>query len=405
MPTWRQFVRPQDLVWLLLFTGLGFFSPDRSPLALTLLVGLGIAQVFERRLGAVTSVVVKLILCYLLIGYSGGVNSSFYPILLLPVISAATHFGLLGTAIVTLAACAEYLSFLLYLDWENAYLPMDQVNELALRELMLPVVAFLTNQLAESNRDEAKKAQAAADQLAEANRHLQEAEAAVRRADRLAALGQLTAGLAHELRNPLGTMKTSAEMLSRTVSSENAVAREMATYISEEVDRTNSLITRFLEFARPQPLRLESADVPGMLDAAIARFEREYTNTGASVFKNYAPDAPLARMDTEWMERVIINLLANAAQASATGSVITIKTRRTEGDQPRVEISVIDRGSGIQAKDLENVFNPFFTTKTNGVGLGLAICNKVVHEHGGEIAVESAVGEGSVFRIYLPVSQ
>jgi signal transduction histidine kinase len=271
---------------------------------------------------------------------------------------------------------------------------------------MLPVVGFLTNQLAEANRDQARKAQAAADQLALANRNLQEAEAAVRRADRLAALGQLTAGLAHELRNPLGTMKTSAEMLARTVSEENAVAREMAGYIAEEVDRTNSLITRFLEFARPQHLRLEQSSVPAMLDTAIARFERESNGSGHfSVFKNYSPDAPVARMDTEWMERVVVNLLANAAQASVAGAVITVKTRRVESQAPRVEISVIDRGTGIELKNLESIFNPFFTTKPEGVGLGLAICNKIVHEHGGEITVESTPGEGSVFRVYLPVSE
>ena len=97
----------------------------------------------------------------------------------------------------------------------------------------------------------------------------------MRRSERLAALGQLTAGLAHELRNPLGTMKTSAELLARNVAKENEIAREMAGYIKEEVDRTNSLITRFLDFARPQHLRLETGDLAALLDRVIERFERE----------------------------------------------------------------------------------------------------------------------------------
>jgi len=395
-------------VWLFLFTALAVFSPDRSPLSLTLLAALGVVQVIEPRLGAIASVVLKLGLCYLLLGFSDGVNSSFYPILLLPVISGATHFGWIGMAVVTLAACAEYLSFLLFLDSAHQFIPEDQINELILRTLLLPVIGFLTNQLAEANRNEARKLQATADQLADANRHLQEAEAAVRRADRLAALGQLTAGLAHELRNPLGTMKTSAEMLVRTVSKESDVAREMASYISEEVDLTNSLITRFLEFARPQHLRLEASNVHAMLDAAITRFEREYSGPQPrpSVFKNYSPDVPRARMDPQWLEHVLVNLLSNAAQASPPGAVVTVKTRRAETEhQPRVEISVIDRGSGIQPKDLESIFNPFFTTKPEGVGLGLAICNKIVDEHGGQITVESTPGEGSVFRVYLPVAE
>jgi signal transduction histidine kinase len=229
---------------------------------------------------------------------------------------------------------------------------------------------------------------------------LAEAEAQVRRADRLAALGQLTAGLAHELRNPLGTIKTSAEMLSRTVERESAVAREMAAYIAEEVDRTNSLITRFLDFARPQPLRPVKTGVHAMLDAAIARFEKD--PRARRVFKNYAPEVGAAPLDAELMERVILNLLTNAAQASAPDGVITVKTRLAG---PSVEIAVIDRGAGIEAKNLEAIFNPFFTTKPDGVGMGLPICSKIVSEHGGEIAVESALGEGSVFRVFLPVGE
>ena len=121
--------------------------------------------------------------------------------------------------------------------------------------------ASLTHQLAKAKREEAIKYQRAAEQLAAANQSLKEAQAEVRRAERLAALGQLTAGLAHELRNPLGTMKTSAELLARNVAKENEIAREMAGYIQDEVDRTNSLITRFLDFARPQHLKLDKGDL------------------------------------------------------------------------------------------------------------------------------------------------
>src|SRR6266852_4678433 len=145
------------------------YTPDRSPLSVTILAALGIVQVVEPRLGAVTSVVLKLILCYLLIGFSGGVNSSFYPILLLPVISGATHFGWIGMGLVTLAASAEYVSYLLFLDWTNQFIPEDQVNELILRTLLLPVVGFLINQLAEASRNETRKLQATAHELAEAN--------------------------------------------------------------------------------------------------------------------------------------------------------------------------------------------------------------------------------------------
>lgn len=404
MPSaWRRYARPQDFVWLLLFSALAVFSPERDPTVLTLLVALGIVQVIEPRIGAIPSILLKLALCYVLIGYSGGLNSSFYLILLLPVISAATNFGLAGAALVSLVACTEYVSFLFFLT-EDQYIPADEVRELILRVLFLPVVGYLTQELAEANRAEARKAQAAAEELARTNESLKEAQAQVWRADRLAALGQLTAGLAHELRNPLSTMKTSAEMLSRTVAGENAVAREMAGFISGEVDRTNSLITRFLDFARPQHLKLEPHNLASMLDNVIERFEREKTGGAArvEVYKNYAPDIPELPIDAELMERAILNLLYNAAQASSPGGVVTVKTRRTDST---VEISVIDRGCGIDPENLKSIFNPFYTTKPEGVGFGLAIVSKIVDEHGGQIAVESTPGEGSVFRIELPLAR
>jgi two-component system, NtrC family, sensor histidine kinase HydH len=402
-PAWRRYVRPQDFVWLLFFSALAIFSPEYHPGALIALLALGVVQVLEPRLGPVRSVVLKLALCYPLIGYSYGISSSFYLVLFLPVISAATSFGLVGTTVSSLAACALYLSFLFFLGPEYE---IDDVGELILRVLFLPVVGFLTNQLAQANRDEARKSQAAAEKLAEANRHLEEAEAQVRRTDRLAALGQLTAGLAHELRNPLGTMKTSAELLERKVSADNEIAREMAGYIRQEVDRINSLITRFLDFARPRNLRLEKTDLHAMLDHAIELFDREKTGASITVFKNYSPDVPPIRVEAELMEHVIMNLLSNAAQASPPGAVVTVKTRLADTAEGRMaEIAVIDRGSGIDPKHLESIFNPFFTTKAEGVGLGLAIVSKIVDEHGGQITVESTLGEGSVFRVYLPVAE
>ncbi len=391
MPRPWSYVRPQDFVWLGFFGALAAFSPARGPMVTALLAALCIVQVLETRIEAVLSVSLKLAICYPLLYVGGGLGSSFYLVLFLPVITAATCFGLGGTAVTTLAACGIYLSFLGLLESRDQYVPMDQIGELVLRVLFLPVVGFLTNQLAQENRTETKK-------LAAANESLKNAEADVRRADRLAALGQLTAGLAHELRNPLATMRSSAEMLTRLVAPENEIAKEMASNIKEEVDRTGSLITRFLDFARPKPLQLETGDLHAMLDRAIDRFQK--SGPAVSIFKNYSPDVPPLRLDGAMMEQVILNLLTNAAQASPAGSVVTVKTQREGG---AVWLSVIDRGSGIDAKNLENIFNPFFTTKPEGVGLGLAVVSKIVEDHGGEISVDSTPGEGSVFLIRLPM--
>lgn len=357
--------------------------------------------VLQSRRGKVLWIILKLALGYLLVGYTGGVTSSYYLILLLPVISAATSLGVAGTLLFTVLACATYVSFLFFVDFSHYEIDPDQVNVLLLRLLLLAMAANAVNMLAEALRVQSEKNRAVADQLADANRSLREAEEAVRRSDRLAALGQLSAGLAHELRNPLGTIKASAEMLSRVIASGNAgeVAREMAGFISTEVDRTNSLVTRFLEFARPLQLKLAAADLSAVIDRAIALVEREPANQAVSIYRNYSPDLPPFTFDPELIERVFYNLILNAAQATAPGGAITVKTRLLGGT---AEAAVIDRGEGIPPRIREQIFNPFFTTKPQGVGLGLAIVAKIVDEHGGRITVESEPGKGSVFLVYLP---
>jgi signal transduction histidine kinase len=392
---------------LALFAALAASSPTRRTAEIPLLTALALVQLVESRIGffstsrgSVAANLLKLFLGYLLIGYSGSITSSYYPVLVLPVISAAATLGVIGTAVFTLLACGSYLSFLLYIDWTYYFLPSDQMRELGLRATFLAIVGFLAYRVAEAKGEEAHRYQVTAQQLASANRSLKEAEAAVSRSERLAALGQLSAGLAHELRNPLGTIRASAEMLRKNIPAENSVANELAGFISSEVDRTNSLVTRFLEFAKPLALRLHKADLTEVLDRAVTRFQRSPAAVRVSIYKNYSPDIPPFPLDVELMERVIFNLLANAAEASPADGAVTLKTRPVDGT---VEISVIDRGAGIDPKHRESIFNPFFTTKPDGVGLGLAIVSKIVDQHGGKMTVESELGRGSVFRVFLPM--
>ncbi len=173
----------------------------------------------------------------------------------------------------------------------------------------------------------------------------------------------------------------------------------MTDYIREEVDRANSLVTRFLEFARPLPLKPAPTDVHEVIDRAVLQYDRSADRPEVSVYKNYDPAVRPVTMDGEWMERVFYNLLRNAAEASPAGGSVTVKTRPVDGF---VEIAVIDRGTGITAEHRESIFNPFFTTKPNGVGLGLAIVSKIIDEHGGQILVESEPDKGAVFRVLLP---
>jgi signal transduction histidine kinase len=406
-PRWIRAIRPQDFVFCLLFAVLAATSPGLDASEAVLLLALLVWQIAESKVptltakrGRLVSIALKLVLGYLLIGYTGGLNSRYFLVLLLPVVTVATTFGVVAMLLTSLLVVGAYLSFLLYIDWMAYVLGPSEIAELAARLAFLAMAGNLANTVAEDLRRQSERNRRTAEQLADANRHLQEAEEAVRRSDRLAALGQLTAGLAHELRNPLGTIKASAEMLGRNVAAENDLAREMAGFIVTEVDRTNSLVTRFLQFARPLQVRTEQADLSAMLDRAAAEVERETQRV--SIYRNYSPDIPPFEFDAELLERVFYNLLLNAAQASPEGGAVTIKTRAAGGT---VEVAVIDRGSGIGTEHLRNIFNPFFTTKPEGVGLGLAIVSKIVDEHGGKISVESEPGKGSIFRVLLPMAR
>ncbi len=393
-------------MWLSLFGSLAAVSPLKNSAEIEMLAALALLQVIAPRLRGLdtragTAVVIglKLLLGFLLMGVTHSIDSDYALILFLPILSAATTYGTLGTSLVTLLACSAYLVFLPVAQAQGFRLKYEDIQDILLRVLFLPLVAYLTYGLAESNRSEARRAQATADELARANERLLEAEASVRRSERLAALGQLSAGLAHELRNPLSTIRTSAEMLTKRLEGSNAVAQELAGYIASEVDRTNLLVTRFLEFARPLQLRLSQLDIHSLLDEAIVNFEKQDPVHRITIHRAYDPSLPNVQGDATLLERVFFNLIQNAADASPADGVVTVKTRTLDTG---LEVAVIDRGSGIRPEHREQIFNPFFTTKASGVGLGLAIAAKIIDEHGGRIGVQSEPGQGSSFVVQLP---
>lgn len=408
-PGGRSWLRGQDLAWLLLFSALALVSPQATAAEIAILAGLAVVQLIGPRLAALetprarnTLIALKLALGFLLIGVTGGILSSYYPILLLPVVSAATTLGPGGATLVTVLGAAAYLIFLPIAAGFGYPLLPETLREVALRVLFLPLVSFLTYQMAAENREQARRAQRTADDLAEANRKLSEAEEAVRRTERLAALGQLTAGLAHELRNPLGTIRASAEMLGKRVAGNDAIAAELTSYIEGEVDRANTLVGRFLDFARPLSLRKSSVDVNALADRAAEALVREKAERAGRIHKNLDPSVKIVQADPDLLERVLVNLILNALEASPDEATVTVKTRQTA---EAVEITVLDRGQGVAPELREQIFNPFFTTKPTGVGLGLAISARIVGEHGGAIRVDSEPGRGASFTVSLPAAE
>jgi len=398
-------VRISDVLLAILFGALVYKGHGLSQQAL--LLGLAILQLIEGRIrllstprGRMVSVFLQLALGVELIRETNSPNnldSAYYPILLLPVVSTAAYLGVTATVICSVAAVAAYLSFLLFIDWRHYEIPEEAQHVLAIRCLLMAATAVLVNALGAAIRSESARNKATAEKLAIANENLLAAEAAMRRAERLAALGQLTAGLAHELRNPLSSIKGSADLLARTSGERDTMSRELGEIISSEVDRTNLLVTRFLDFARPLEPRREMTDITEVIDSAAKR-------AGVAIVRDYSKDVPGLAIDPALMEQVFINLLSNAAQASGTDESVTVATRLEPGSNDQcVEISVIDQGCGIPPDKIETIFNPFVTTKQDGVGLGLAIVAKIVDGHGGKMTVDSEQGKGSTFRISLPI--
>jgi signal transduction histidine kinase len=230
---------------------------------------------------------------------------------------------------------------------------------------------------------------------------LVETQASLRRSERLAALGQLTAGLAHELRNPLGTIRASAEMLNKKAARDKPeVMSEMAGYIQSEVDRMNSLITSFLNFARPLEVHPAEADLRSVIADVFNQQAELARSRNVALIEEVAANAAVFQFDADLMKVALSNLVQNAIQASAEGQQVKVEVA---GAGSKVLVRVIDQGSGISPQHLESIFNPFFTTKAQGVGLGLAIVAKIVDEHRGAIQPISELGKGTTFELTLPV--
>jgi two-component system sensor histidine kinase PilS (NtrC family) len=233
---------------------------------------------------------------------------------------------------------------------------------------------------------------------------IKQMEERVRIADRLAAVGELAAGLAHEIRNPLASIAGSSQMLreSSPASGESSTLLEI---IGRESERLNGLISDFLAYTGPSDRNTMRLDLGGILrDVAEAVRAGEGREKGVAV--DLSPvQALLVEGDAEQLKQVVWNLVRNAVQATPAGGRVTIEgfERVRHGTRYAVA-SVRDSGDGIPAGNLEKIFNPFFTTKEGGTGLGLSISQRIVHQHKGFIEVRSSPGEGAVFSVFLPAS-
>lgn len=404
-----------DLVWLGFLAALGLLPPLGEIHKQLILVAIGAFQILEHRIlrrvpasrRRIYSVLVKMLLATLLVAHTGvvAIESSYYLIYYLPVVSAAMLFGPWGTLVWTVLASAAYCSFLVPALSEYE-LTLRGAAELAIRILFFFPPAIAVNRFVTESRRQAARYQALAETLSETNRQLAQAQAEARRSERLAALGQLSAGLAHELRNPLGVIKASAETLSNKLNPPDPLTGELAGYISTEVNRLNTLVSRFLNFARPLKLDLRSEDILPLLESALKAVHDRWPEIHIEVERQFAADLPKLSLDRDLCEQVFTNLILNAYEAMPVGGKLRVAVDRARSDGfEGVEIDFQDSGSGIPAELHEQIFNPFFTTKKGGVGLGLSIVAKIVDDHQGWIRVRSEPGRGAGFRVFFPADR
>ncbi|MGC2538278.1 MAG: ATP-binding protein [Candidatus Sulfotelmatobacter sp.] len=407
-----------DVLWLLFLAGLAALPPVLEIHKQLVLLAFGVVQLSEGWLlsktperGAAYIVLLKIALATLLIDHTGevGINSSYSPIFYLPVVTAAEYFSPWATLLWTALASAAYCSYL-YPALQEYEITTEGYGLLAIRILFFFLAAMVVNRFVVENRRQIKRYQELAETLAETNRRLEQAQEQARRSERLAALGQMSAGLAHEIRNPLGVIKGSAEMLHQKLGESNPLASELAGYISSETNRLSALVTRFLDFARPLHAELVPQEITTVLDRALNSVSRTHKDEEGlvRVERQYQANLPLVSLDESLCEQAFVNLIQNAydAMGSGGGTLRVTATRANNANRNGVEVRVEDTGPGIPAELREQIFNPFVTTKKTGVGLGLSIVSRIIDGHHGTIRVESATDgsdqRGAGFVVFFP---
>jgi len=227
------------------------------------------------------------------------------------------------------------------------------------------------------------------------------------RMDRLVSLGKLSSGIAHELRNPLAGIKTTAQALGEEMTEEDP-RREYLQRITKEIDRLNDLLKTFFSFAKPQKLNLTPCHVRDIINEIIPFLIKEIADKGIRFEEKYDPQLPRIKADKTQMHQVFLNLFLNAIQAMPEGGNLKIGVSSfvsAGGDGPRqnfIKAIVSDTGKGIPPQMIDRIFDPFFTTKPKGIGLGLSIAYQIINKHGGTIKVESQWEKGTSFVITLP---
>jgi len=313
-----------------------------------------------------------------------------------PILFGAFWYGLTGGVIMALATSAMYLPHIV-LHWEHDPLyRSDQLVEI----VMFVIVGAVAGVLIDSIRREREKQRRTAEELARAYGQLQQTFERLRLVDRLSALGALSAGMAHEIKNPLGAIMGSIEILQSKVPAGDE-KREFVDILSKEIQRLSRLVSRQLDLVRPALPERGPEDVGEIVRSVVELTRKQADQQGVRMTVEIAPGLPTAMIDGQQLRQAVLNLLINGIQALDQGGQIAV---RVAADGERLRIVVEDDGPGLEPEALRRAFEPFFTTKEGGTGLGLSIAFRIADQHGGDLRVENRPEGGARFCLEIPLS-
>jgi signal transduction histidine kinase len=319
-----------------------------------------------------------------------------------PIVLGGVWFALRGGIITSLLASLLYVPHVLYHWQHHPSIALEQYLEI----ILYNVIGCLTGFLAQRERLQKERYQKAAETLEGSYHKLREQadqiieiEDQLRRADRLSALGELSAGMAHEIRNPLGSIRGTAEILRDGVAADDPKL-EFADILIREVDRLNKVLEDFLRFAKPAPVEQGRFSSNQVVDDVLELTRQQASRNSVEVQVDLDDDIEVPGQG-EQIKQALLNLVLNALQAMPDGGLLKVSTRIFANE---LHVQVSDNGPGIAQDDRDRIFNPFVTTRETGTGLGLAITQRIVQGHDGHIMLQSAPEQGATFILCLPLS-
>lgn len=320
----------------------------------------------------------------------------------LPIVFGGLWYMLRGGMTTAIMVTILYLPHVVFQWGHHPATRPEQYLEI----LLYNVIGFVTGLLTQRERLQKNRAQSTARQLEQSYAQLREQadlildiEEQLRRADRLSALGALSAGMAHEIRNPLGSIRGTAEILMEGIEPSDR-RYEFAKILVKEVERLNQVVEDFLRFARPAPAERGRFSVVELIEGIVQLTSRQAQKHAVVIDFDLTP-VPEIIGDAGQLRQAFLNLVLNAIQAMPDGGRLQILLQAQENE---VVVVFHDYGPGIPPANLQKIFDPFFTTRREGIGLGLAITQRIIEGNGGRIEVESRSGEGTSFTVYLPAA-